>query len=132
MATFQEYYQLMAVAEQAKKYAYAPYSKFPVGAAILTGSGKIFVGANIENASYCLTICAERAAVVNAVANGEKKFKAIAIDGGKDKNIYPCGACLQVLSEFNPQIEIIFKIKGKLQIKKLDQLLTKNFRLEIH
>ena len=85
--------------------AYAPYSKFQVGAAVLTASGEIFAGCNVENASYGLTICAERVAVGTAVAAGHKHIVAVAIasSGGHS----PCGACRQVLSEFGPAMEVI-------------------------
>jgi cytidine deaminase len=95
---------LIEAAIAARANAYAPYSKFHVGAAILTSSGRIFAGCNVENASYGLTICAERVAVGNAVAAGEKTFAAIAIAtvGGH----YPCGACRQVLAEFAPELSV--------------------------
>ncbi len=95
---------LIESAKNARKKSYSPYSGFSVGAAILTEDGKIYEGANIENASYSLTICAERVALFNAIMNGETKFKAIAIAGGKNDDSEdicpPCGACRQVLSEF--------------------------------
>ena len=85
--------------------AYAPYSKFQVGAAVLTADGEIFAGCNVENASYGLTICAERVAIGTAVAAGHKQIVAIAVatSGGHS----PCGACRQVLSEFGPAMEVI-------------------------
>ena len=88
-----------------RAHAYAPYSKFQVGAAVLTADGKIFAGCNVENASYGLTICAERVAVGTAVAAGHKEIVAVAVvsSGGHS----PCGACRQVLSEFGPAMEVI-------------------------
>lgn len=85
--------------------AYAPYSKFHVGAALLTADGEIFTGCNVENASYGLTICAERVAIGSAVAAGQKQIVAVAVatSGGHS----PCGACRQVLSEFGPAMEVI-------------------------
>ena len=97
--------QLTAAALAVRPRAHAPYSKFQVGAAILTASGEIFAGCNVENASYGLTICAERVAVGSAVAAGHKEIVAVAVvsSGGHS----PCGACRQVLSEFGPAMEVI-------------------------
>ena len=97
--------QLTAAALAVRPRAHAPYSKFQVGAAILTASGEIFAGCNVENASYGLTICAERVAVGTAVAAGHKEIVAVAVvsSGGHS----PCGACRQVLSEFGPAMEVI-------------------------
>lgn len=88
-----------------RAHAHAPYSKFQVGAAVLTANGEIFAGCNVENASYGLTICAERVAVGSAVAAGHKQIVAVAVatSGGHS----PCGACRQVLSEFGPAMEVI-------------------------
>jgi cytidine deaminase len=97
--------QLIAASCDIRKNAHAPYSKFQVGAAILTKSGKVFSGCNVENASYGLTICAERSAAVSAVAAGEKDWVAIAVatPGGHS----PCGACRQVLVEFAPDLPVL-------------------------
>ncbi len=89
---------LVSLALEAQKKSYSPYSEYAVGAALLTKSGKIYQGANIENATYSTTICAERSAVFKAIYDGERDFKAIAVvtkDGGS-----PCGSCRQVLAEF--------------------------------
>jgi cytidine deaminase len=96
---------LIAAASQARQNAYAPYSGFSVGAALRTRSGRVFGGCNVENASYGLTICAERIAVAKAISEGEREFEAIAVvsRGG----ITPCGACRQVLAEFNPNLRVI-------------------------
>ncbi len=102
---------LLAEARAARENAYAPYSKFKVGAALLGASGRIYRGANLENASYGLTICAERAAVAQAVSVGEKRFKAIAVYAGGDP-ISPCGACRQVLAEFAPDIQVLMASKS--------------------
>lgn len=93
--------ELLNVANQAKERAYAPYSNFRVGAALLTEDNKVYSGINVENASHGATVCAERTAVCKAVSEGNKKFKAIAIASDSDDYIYPCGICRQVLSEFN-------------------------------
>jgi cytidine deaminase len=96
--------ELIRQAIEIRQRAYAPYSKFLVGAAVRTASGKTFLGCNVENASYGLAVCAERSAVFAAITAGEKKFEcmAIATQGGA----MPCGACRQVLSEFNPDLPI--------------------------
>lgn len=97
--TEQQKKELILAASEARKNAYAPYSKFKVGAAVLTSTGRIFVGCNVENISFGLTICAERVAVANAVAAGEQEIAAVAIvtEGAP---VNPCGACLQVIQEF--------------------------------
>lgn len=97
--------QLIAKAREARKLAYVPYSKFKVGAALLTKSGKVYVGANVENASYPLCNCAERNALYHAIMNGEKKenFVAMAVTGKTTGPISPCGACRQVISELFPK-----------------------------
>ncbi len=97
--------QLIALAAEARLKAYAPYSGYPVGAALLTVSGRVYIGCNVENASYGLTICAERTALAKAVSDGEREFEAIAVvteNGGS-----PCGACRQVLAEFSPQMRVL-------------------------
>ena len=90
--------ELTAMARQAREHAYARYSGFPVGAALLGRSGKVYTGANVENAAYPLTICAERVAVAKAVSEGEREFEAIAVV--TKTGATPCGACRQVLREF--------------------------------
>jgi len=99
--------RLVTAARRAAKDAYAPYSKFPVGAAALTRSGKIFTGCNVENASYGLTNCAERTAVFNAVAGGRRELTAVAVYTPTGKPTFPCGACRQVINEFGPAAKIV-------------------------
>jgi cytidine deaminase len=99
--------KLFDIALQAMRSAYAPYSKFPVGAALLTPSGRIFPGCNVENISFGLTQCAERTAVCSAIAAGERTFTAILIVSDSVEPVSPCGACRQVLHEFAPDLEII-------------------------
>jgi len=119
---------LMREAIAAQEKAYSPYSKFKVGAALLTKDGKIFTGCNIENVSYGMTICAERVAVFKAISEGYTDFEAIAISASSDGTIYPCGACRQVLAEFNPKIEIFVNHDEKSYY--LFDLLPKSFDQE--
>lgn len=123
-------HKLIEAALSSRKKAYAPYSKFKVGAALLTSSGQIYIGANVENASYGLSLCAERVAIAKAVSEGEKKFNALAlIYEGKDYPV-PCGACRQFIYEFGDKINIIMaKSKDKYIIKNIRELLPKAFRL---
>lgn len=124
---------LIRKAAEARRRAYAPYSKFRVGAALLAADGRIFQGGNVENASYGLTLCAERAAVMAAVAAGCQRFKALAIVGGRREPPCPCGACLQVLAEFcRPDCLIILAPAGRplaFQIHRLKDLLPRAFTL---
>ena len=119
--------QLVQAARDSLENAYAPYSNYKVGAAVLTGTGKIVCGANVENAVYPLTVCAERAAVFSAVSEGERNFIAIAVatkDGGS-----PCGSCRQVLAEFGLDILVIVAdTEGKVYYEKtVEQLLPESF-----
>jgi cytidine deaminase len=123
-----EYEKLIKEAEKARKKAYTPYSKFKVGAAVLCDDGKIFSGCNIENASFGLTICAERVAFFKAISEGSTKFKAFAVIGNTDKPCSPCGACRQVISEFGEDIPLIMtNLKGDVKIKKIKELLPEAF-----
>ena len=97
--------QLVALAAEARKAAYVPYSHFPVGAALLGADGTVYTGCNVENASYGLTICAERNAVAHAVAEGARRFDAIAVV--TENGVTPCGMCRQMLAEFGPTMTVI-------------------------
>lgn len=99
--------ELILRAKEAMTYAYAPYSKFQVGAALLAKDGRVFTGCNIENASYGATNCAERTAVFKAVSEGAREFEAIAIVASSSDLISPCGICRQVLAEFMPDGKVI-------------------------
>ena len=115
---------LIARAINARSKAYAPYSNFAVGAAIKCKSGAIFGGANIENRSFGLTICAERVAIGTAVAAGERDFVAIAVTADSDEPIVPCGACRQFLAEFNPDLIIVSAtVRGDRKMDNLSRLL---------
>jgi cytidine deaminase len=98
---------LCAAAVAVRAHAYAPASRFAVGAAVLAADGRVFAGCNVENASYGLTICAERAAVCAAVAAGARALQAVAIATGLDDPARPCGACRQVLAEFGPGMDVV-------------------------
>jgi len=116
---------LVEQAIDASKKAYVPYSSFQVGAALLTKNDKLYLGCNIENASYGLTNCAERTAIFKAVSEGENQLKAIAIVGDTDGPISPCGACRQVLAEFcdeNTKI-ILANLNGDMVETSIDELL---------
>ena len=119
--------ELVAAAVRARQFAYAPYSKFAVGAALLTSTGEVATGCNVENASYGLTLCAERNAVFAAVARGFTQFQAIAISHGGSGA--PCGACRQVLSEFAPKLTIFMADAegSKILRATLDELLPQAF-----
>ncbi|UJR31516.1 hypothetical protein I4U23_019005 [Adineta vaga] len=121
--------ELFREAHLAKHRAYCPYSKFRVGAAILTSSGKIYSGCNIENASYPLTTCAERTAVVKAVSEGELSFQAIAITSDIEASFCgPCGACRQTIAEFGLDIDIyLINPKNECKMYKIRELLPLAF-----
>jgi cytidine deaminase len=126
--TFEELFQ---EAVNASSYSYSKYSGFHVGAALLTEDGKIFTGCNIENASYSMTVCAERTAIFKAVSEGYTKFAAIAVAGSSDDDFSspctPCGACLQVMSEFCDDEFVIVLSDGA---HKLGDFLPKRFTEE--
>ena len=128
--------QLCEKAKEAMQRAYSPYSGCKVGAALLTKSGKVYLGCNIENASFSPTICAERSAVAAAVSNGEREFEAIAVCGGKDGIIdgafYPCGVCRQVLREFcSDSFPIFVLTKEEIISLTLGELLPYSFSNEV-
>lgn len=124
-----EYRKLYNEAKKISETAYAPYSKFCVGAALLTKKGSVYLGVNIENSSYGATICAERSAISAAVTAGEVGFDAIAICGNSGK-AWPCGICRQVLLEFGEDIKIITGDDvDNLEVVVLSSLLPKGFKL---
>ena len=122
--------KLIAAAKAAQKNAHAPYSKFRVGAALLTKNGKVYTGVNVENASYGLTNCAERVAVGKAVSDGHRKFQALAVVA-PSSNLSPCGACRQVLAEFGEMIVICVDSRNlrKMRVYMLSELLPHAFKL---
>jgi len=122
--------ELISLAKKASINAYAPYSGFNVGAALLTKSGKIFTGSNIENASYGATVCAERVAIFKAVSENEKEFEGIAIYTDSDKLSFPCGICRQVMSEFSKDLIIILSNEKDRKIYTLKEILPYPFTKE--
>ena len=119
-----QFTDLVRAASGARKQAYAPYSGFAVGAAVQCKSGAVFVGSNIENISYGLTICAERIAVASAVAAGQREFVAIAVVADTSEPIVPCGACRQFLAEFAPELIIVSAtMRAGQKVENLSQLL---------
>ncbi len=129
--TPQQIRRLIATAAKARRHAHAPYSKFPVGAALLTATGKVYTGVNVENASFGLTICAERVAVGRAVSEGIKQFTAIACVAPA-ADLSPCGACRQVLAEFGDCTVICADSRNLRQYRtwQLSDLLPAAFQLE--
>jgi cytidine deaminase len=124
------YAKLVAAARQAAARAYCPYSRFPVGAAVLTSRGEVFSGCNVENASYGLTICAERNAIYQAVTlgAGPLEIRAVAVFTPTGHPTAPCGACRQVINEFGPDAELISVCDGSSVIEtRLSQLLPTAF-----
>ena len=124
--------ELMALAIEARKQSYSPYSSFRVGAALLAKSGKVYLGCNIENAAYTPTNCAERTALFKAVSEGEREFTAIAIVGGRGETIAdfcaPCGVCRQVLAEFcDGDFPILLGTPDNITVCTLDGLLPYSF-----
>ena len=119
-----QYNNLIQAAFAARRQAYAPYSNFAVGAGVQCKSGNVFVGSNIENISYGLTICAERIAIGSAVAAGEREFVAIAVVADTTEPIVPCGACRQFLAEFAPDLIIVSAtVRGNQKVENLSHLL---------
>jgi len=121
---------LVRIAQEVRKWAYVPYSEYAVGAAVLTASGRIYDGVNVENAAYPDSMCAERAAIFKAVSNGERNFEALAVvtkNGGM-----PCGSCRQVMAEFSPDmLVIVADAEGKvISEQKLSDLLPGAFRAD--
>lgn len=115
--------ELIEIAKKARKDAYAPYSHFAVGAAVLTASGKVYSGCNIENASYGLTNCAERTAIFKAVSEGERSLETIALVADTPGPTAPCGACRQVMAEFGIKNIIMCNTKGEEKVVTLAELL---------
>jgi cytidine deaminase len=127
----EEQKRLLAAAEAAMQQAYAPYSNFRVGAAVLTESGKVYTGCNVENASYGLTNCAERTAIFSAVATEgrDMKVRAVAVTNANRVACAPCGACRQVIFEFGPEAAVTFQGTNGYVTQKASELLPAGFTL---
>lgn len=119
--------ELVRRAKGARSRSYSPYSRFAVGAALRTTSGKVYLGCNVENASYGLTVCAERVAVYNAVSDGARDFEALAVFTEAEDLTPPCGACRQVLWEFSRDLVIIIANPGGEKELKLSELIPMPF-----
>jgi len=124
-----DYKNLVNLANEVRQNAYAPYSNFRVGAALVGNSGKVYTGVNVENSSFGATICAERTAIVKAISEGEKKIKVIAISSDSEDYTLPCGICRQVISEFAAEDLVIVcsNNKGEYKIYKIDEILPNAF-----
>lgn len=119
---------LVEAARAAREHAHAPYSRFRVGAAVRAKSGRVFGGCNIENASYGLTLCAERVAIFKALSEGERGFDAVAVVTDSDILTPPCGACRQILWEFCGDAEVILaNLTGRIEVHRMSGLLPKPF-----
>ena len=125
------YELLMNNAKEASLNSYSPFSRFAVGAAVMTSNGKIYQGCNVENSSFGLTICAERCAIFKAISEGEREVLAVAIYSPNTDSCYPCGACRQVLYEFQGdyEIDVITENLGSLEVQKLSYFLPCGFRI---
>lgn len=122
--------ELMKMAIEARQNAYAPYSHFAVGAALLAESGKVYTGCNIENASYGLTCCAERNAIFAAVGAGERRFKMLAVAADGPEPVAPCGACRQVIAEFGIPLVVMGNLKEATKTMTSEELLPYGFGQE--
>jgi cytidine deaminase len=129
-ATPPDYKELIKKSIEAQSFSYSPYSNFKVGAAVLTKSGKVYTGCNIENASFGATNCAERTAIFKAISDGERDFVAIAITSGSKKFTYPCGICRQVINEFSSDMDIVLEDENKgIKIYKASEIFPLGFKL---
>ena len=128
MVTEAQRKQLLAAAQGAREKAYAPYSDYKVGAALLTADGHIYSGANVENASYGLTVCAERVALLKALSEGVKRFRALAVVTAAKELTPPCGACRQLLWEYCGDIPVyLSNLRGKVSRHTLAELFPRPF-----
>jgi cytidine deaminase len=119
---------LISVAKAARENAHARFSNFKVGAALRTTSGKVFGGCNVENATYGLTVCAERVAIFKAISEGERKFDAIAVVTDTETLTPPCGACRQLIWEFCGDVPVFMSnLQGKVEVLRMTQLFPKPF-----
>ncbi len=122
--------ELLKAAQKAAENSYSPYSHYQVGCAVKTVEGHIFTGCNVENASYSLTICAERNAIFKAISEGHRAFSEIAVYVDSDESFPPCGACRQVIYEFAPDIQVIYANRKVIQKTMLTELFPNAFTLK--
>ena len=122
--------ELLDAADRVRTHAWAPYSGFRVGAAVEASDGRIFTGCNVENASYPVTLCAERGAVSAAIAAGATRLVRVAVSTEAAHPVAPCGACRQVLAEFGPEMTVLSRAAGQIARWRLDDLLPERFVLE--
>ena len=123
-----EYDKLVTAARAAREYAYAPYSNFKVGAALRAKSGRVYTGCNVENATYGLTVCAERVAIFKAISEGERGFDAIAVCADTETPTPPCGACRQLIWEFCGDVPVILSnLKGGVEEVRMSQIFPRPF-----
>ena len=128
MSSAERWQAVLEAALAARNRAYAPYSHFAVGAAVQAKSGVIYSGCNVENASYGLTICAERTALVQAIAAGEREFSILAVVADTPQPVAPCGACRQVMAEFGVDIIVLANLAGDVLVYRLEELLPAAFQ----
>ncbi|MBN2104441.1 cytidine deaminase [bacterium] len=122
---------LIRAAIDVRENSYAPYSGFRVGAALLTLNGCIFTGCNVENVAYGLTVCAEQNAICKAISEGDNEFLAMAIAADTNEPVMPCGACRQIMGEFNPELDLVLvNLKGKIIESSLSILLPSLFKMD--
>ena len=133
MSETEQFEKMLKKAKAACNRAYAPYSDYYVGAAVMGASGKIYAGCNIENAAYGSTMCAERVAIFKAISEGDNGIRAIVICSEGEEFPYPCGACLQVMSEFNEEGSMVIALEngGEIEAHALKELLPMPFKFEV-
>ena len=131
MSNASQWQPVLEAALAVRDQAYAPYSRFAVGAAVQAKSGVIYSGCNVENASYGLTMCAERIALFQAIAAGEREFSLLAVVADTPQPVAPCGACRQVMAEFGVDTIVLANLAGDVSVYRLEELLPAAFREEI-
>ena len=130
MSNASQWQPVLEAALAVRDQAYAPYSRFAVGAAVQAKSGVIYSGCNVENVSYGLTMCAERIALFQAIAAGEREFSLLAVVADTPQPVAPCGACRQVMAEFGVDIIVLANLAGDVSVYRLEELLPAAFRGE--
>jgi cytidine deaminase len=127
-----DFKDLIEIGKKARENAYAPYSKLRIGSAVLTKNGKVYSGCNVENSVFGLSCCAEQVAIFKAVSDGNKDIITIAVVSDATNPIVPCGACRQVMVEFNQEIKVILAtISGKIDVYRVSDLLPESFHFNV-